>query len=229
MKVHVLAFASAAEAIGSGESVVELPEGSSLVDLRRDLESRHPELTPIWGRLAIAVEGEFAGDEASLSDGCEVALLPPVSGGAPRARLVDAGIDLRGLAEEMVDPGAGALLVFLGRPRDRTGDRAVSRLSYEGYRPMALDALDRIAAELEGAHPGLQVRIVHRLGEVGIGEASVAIACSSPHRQAAYEASREALERLKREVPIWKREHYRDGSAAWREEEPLARPGVPAT
>jgi len=228
MRIHVLAFATAADAIGTGESLIELPEGSTLADLRRSLEDRHAELGPIWSRLAVAVDGEFTGDESPLTDGCEVALLPPVSGGSrasqqsSRAQLVEAEIDPGRLAQEMVDPGAGALLVFLGRPRNRTGERVVLRLSYQAYEPMALSALERIAADLESAHPGLQLRFVHRLGSVEIGEPSVAIAVSSPHRQAAYDASREALERLKREVPIWKREHYADGEASWREEEPLA-------
>ena len=86
---------------------------------------------------------------------------------------------------------------------------------------MAEAALERIARELEADAPGLRVRIVHRLGDIEIGQPSVAIAVSSPHREAAYRASREALERLKREAPIWKREHYSDGSTAWREEEVL--------
>jgi molybdopterin synthase catalytic subunit len=230
MKIHVVAFATAAEAIGAGELGIELPEGSSVGDLRRVLEERHPKLVPIWSRLAVAVDGEFGSDGSALSEGCEVALLPPVSGGsaAPRARLVEGDIDPAHLASEMVDPGAGALLVFLGRPRNRTGDRAVSRLSYQAYQPMALAALERIADDLERSHPGLMLRFVHRLGQVEIGEPSVAIAVSSPHRQAAYDASREALERLKREVPIWKREHYEDGDAAWREEEPLTAPALAA-
>jgi molybdopterin synthase catalytic subunit len=96
----------------------------------------------------------------------------------------------------------------------------VARLTYTAYRPMALAALERIVRELEMTGEA-RVAVVHRLGEVPVGEPSVVIAAASAHRRAAYEASREALERLKREVPIWKREHYADGEAAWREEEPL--------
>ncbi len=225
MNVRLLAFASAAEAIGSGESTIELADGSSVADLRRSLEARHPELGPLWERLAVAVDGEIAGPERELTDGCEVALLPPVSGGSgARVRLVDGEIDVADLAREMADPASGALLIFLGRPRDRSGGRAVRRLTYEAYRPMAEAALERIAGELEAAAEGLRVRIVHRLGAVEIGEPSVAIAVSSPHRDAAYRTSREALERLKREVPVWKREIYDDGGSAWREEEPLPAP-----
>lgn len=223
MKIRLLAFASAAEAIGSGETTYELASGGTVADLRRSLEARHPELGALWDRLAVAVDGEVAAPDRALTEGCEVALLPPVSGGvqAHRAQLVDGAIDLAELAAEMTDPGSGALLIFLGRPRDRTGERAVERLVYQAYRPMAETALDRIAAELEATTAGLSVRIVHRLGPVEIGEPSVAIAVSSPHRDASYSASREALERLKREVPVWKQEIYEDGGSAWREEEPL--------
>ena len=109
------------------------------------------------------------------------------------------------------------------RARERRGHRVDAKLTYSAYRPMAAQALERIAVRARArATEGLRVAIVHRLGEVPVGEASVAIAIAAPHRAAAYEASRPALERLKSEVPIWKREHYADGSAAWREEEPLA-------
>lgn len=226
MKIRLLAFASVAEAIGGGERALELADGSTVADLRRILEERHSELGPLWERLAVAIDGEISRPDRLLSDGCEVALLPPVSGGgAPRTRLVDDAIDVDALAREMSDPGSGALLIFLGRARNRTGDRAVRRLTYDAYRPMAEAALERIAADLETATAGLSVRIVHRLGAVEIGEPSVAIAVSSPHRDASYRASREALERLKREVPVWKREIYEDGQAAWREEEPLVGTG----
>ena len=226
MEVRLLAFASAAEAIGASESTIELDEGATVAELRGVLERRHPELGPLWERLAVAVDGEIARADRTLAAGCEVALLPPVSGGSAgqRAVLVDGEIDLAALEAEMADPGSGALLIFLGRPRDRTGERGVLRLVYEAYRPMAEAALDRIAADLESETAGLRLRIVHRLGAVEIGRPSVAIAVSSPHRDASYSASREALERLKREVPIWKQEIYDDGESSWREVEPLASP-----
>ena len=138
-----------------------------------------------------------------------------------RARLVDEPIDVAAAERAVAAPGCGAVLLFLGTVRDHHQGRAVRRLTYSAYRPMALKVLERIAAELEAEDPGLRVAIVHRLGDVPVVEASVVIAVASPHRQAAYEASRLALERLKREVPIWKREHYDDGDVAWREEEPL--------
>jgi len=138
-----------------------------------------------------------------------------------RARLVDEPIDVTAAERAVAAPGCGAVLLFLGTVRDHHRGRAVKLLTYNAYRPMALKVLERITAELEAEEAGLRVAIVHRLGDVPVGEASVVIAVASPHRQAAYEASRLALERLKREVPIWKREHYDDGDVAWREEEPL--------
>jgi molybdopterin synthase catalytic subunit len=116
-------------------------------------------------------------------------------------------------------PGFGAVVVFLGTVRNHHAGRTVEKLTYSAYRRMAADTLSKIVSELEAS--GTRVSIVHRLGEVPVGEASVVIAVGSPHRAAAYEASRTALARLKAEAPIWKREHYAEGEAVWREEEAL--------
>ncbi len=135
--------------------------------------------------------------------------------------LTDEAIDVAAVERSVAGAGRGAVLLFLGTVRDHHRGRAVDRLTYSAYRAMATETLERIARELEAKAAELRVAIVHRLGEVPVGEASVAIAAASPHRAAAYDASRQALERLKREVPIWKREHYADGEAVWREEESL--------
>ena len=223
MILRVLAFASAAEAIGATEIEIELADGSGMAELESRLTTDFPDLRPIWSRLALAVDGELAGTEAELEDGAEVALLPPVSGGSgeKRAALTDEPIDIAKVSSQISDPGCGAVLLFVGTVRDHHKERPVDRLTYDAYRPMATRVMERIAKELEAAAPGLRVAIVHRLGEISAGEASVAIATASPHRAAAYEASRTALERLKQEVPIWKREHYGNGEAQWREEERL--------
>lgn len=236
MRIRVVAFATAAEALGGGERQVELEPGASLADLRRALERDHPGLTPLWPRLALAVDGRLAAADAALSEGAEVALLPPVSGGSggPRPRpvagraggparvaLVEGPLDAARLAAAVAGPSRGAVVTFAGTVRDHHQGRPVARLDYTAYRPMAEAALGRIVAELEAAHRDLRAAVAHRVGEVPAGETSVVIAVAAPHRAAAFEAARQALERLKREVPIWKREHYADGGAAWREEEPL--------
>jgi MoaE-MoaD fusion protein len=237
MRVRLLAFASASDALGTGELELELPEPARVADLRAWLDARYPALAPLWPRLAVAVNGSIARSDDPLSEGAEVALLPPVSGGSgeavgggaarPRVELVDAPIDPQDVIARVASPACGAVLLFLGTVRDHSRRRdeaaaAVLKLTYTAYRPMACQALERIAADLERATEGLRIAIVHRLGEIPVGEPSVAIATAARHRAAAYGASRRALERLKSEVPIWKLEHYSDGHAAWREEESLA-------
>jgi molybdopterin synthase catalytic subunit len=223
MKIRLVAFATAATALGAAESDLELSEGARVADLGRLLQRQHADLAAIWDRLAIAVDGELVSPDTQLHDGAEVALLPPVSGGssAPNAALVEEPIEIERVLQAVSSDACGAVLTFLGTVRDHHQGRRVDRLTYEAYRPMALAALGRIVNELEAAGGGLQIAIVHRIGELGVGEASVAIAVAAPHRQAAFEVTRTALERLKREVPIWKLEHYRDGDSTWREEEPL--------
>jgi molybdopterin synthase catalytic subunit len=238
MRIRLLAFASASDALGAGELDVELPEAARVADLRAWLDERYPALSPLWPRLAVAVNGAIAKSDDPLGEGAEVALLPPVSGGSgeaaagaaarPKVELVDAPIDAQDVIARVASPSCGAVLLFLGTVRDHSRRRdqtasVVLKLTYTAYRPMARQALERIAADLERATEGLRVAIVHRLGEIPVGEASVAIAAAARHRAAAYEASRQALERLKSEVPIWKREHYSDGKAGWREEESLLR------
>ncbi|HVT59071.1 MAG TPA: molybdenum cofactor biosynthesis protein MoaE [Thermoanaerobaculia bacterium] len=244
MRIRLLAFASAGDALGAGELEIELPPGSRVADLQADLDRRSPRLAPMWPLLAVAVDGQIAGPQHELADGVEVALLPPVSGGSPSGaadlqappaaapapplppavELVEGPIDLLAVAGRVAGRERGAIVLFVGTvraaaPRD---GRPVEKLTYSAYRPMALAGLQRIVADLERATPGLRVAIVHRLGVVPAGQASVVIAVASPHRAAAYEANRRALERLKSEVPIWKREHYEGGAAAWREDEPLS-------
>ncbi len=215
MRIRILAFATAAEALGGREHDLELPDGGTVGDLLERLAGQAPELAELSSRLALAIDGELVGPEAALTDGCELALLPPVSGGGPR--LVREPIDPASIFQP--NPACGAEVVFLGRVRDHSSGRAVVRITYDGYEAMADHGLDRIAREL--TRDGVEVEIVHRLGEVEVGEASVAIAARSAHREEAFAACRRALERIKSEVPIWKLEHYADGSAAWREEERL--------
>jgi len=223
VKIRVLAFASAATAVGTNEFEIDLPDGSSLETLRKKLLGDFPALTPIWDRLAVAIDGDLVSSDQPLAEGAEVALLPPVSGGRPtRARITDDPIEIGEMVNDAISPDCGALVLFVGTVRNDHQGREVVRITYEAYRPMAEDALERIANELESSTDGLRVRIAHRLGTLRVGESSVVIATAAAHRAAAYEASRAALERLKRETPIWKREWYSDGDVTWREEVPLA-------
>ena len=224
----MLSFATALDAVGSAETEHELPDGSTIADLIERLTAAYPNLAPLWPRLAVAVDGEVAADRAApLHDGAEVALLPPVSGGSCGAiagRLRDGAVDAETVAAVRAgveDAGKGAVVVFVGNVRNSFGGRPVERITYSAYPAMAERRLERIVSELEAAEPGTRVEIVHGLGTLEVGDASVVIATASAHRRQAYDTNRLALERIKAEVPIWKREHYRDGQSAWREEESL--------
>lgn len=138
----------------------------------------------------------------------------------PAVHLTRDPLDLDPLLTEVTDPAHGAAVSFVGVVRDHHGGREVTGIEYTAYEPLAESVLTRIEAET-GAGRRARVRVLHRLGELRVGEASVAIVAASAHREEAFAACRETLERLKREAPIWKRERYADGTRAWREEEPL--------
>lgn len=138
-----------------------------------------------------------------------------------RVLLTDRPLNPSGVAAEVAAASNGARVTFVGTVRGARGDRQVTHLTYEAYRPLAQPAIEAIIQGLEADHAGLAVAIHHRLGRVEVGEESVVIAAASPHRRAAFKACSIAVDRLKHEVPIWKCEHYADGTCAWREEEAL--------
>ena len=141
-----------------------------------------------------------------------------------RSGLVELPLDIPALLAAVANSACGAQAIFVGTVRDRNDGREVVAIDYSAYELMAESVLARIAAELEAATPGLRVALFHRLGKLAVGEASIAIVVTSPRRDAALAAVRQALERVKSEAPIWKRELYADGGTAWREDEPLIEP-----
>ena len=149
---------------------------------------------------------------AQLRDGDEVALIPPVSGGA--FRLTDEPIDPSSVVEEVSDPRAGAIATFLGTTRVESRGRTVHYLDYEAYGGMAEKVMSELADGLKAKHDLCAVAITHRIGRVEIGEISVAIAVSAPHRAAALAACAEAIDSLKETVPLWKKEVY-EGGEEW--------------
>jgi molybdopterin synthase catalytic subunit len=209
MPVTVLYFAAARESAGAARESLD-PVPPTVGELRRRLLALRPSLGPVLARSRVAVNGEFADDAAPLSDGAEVAIIPPVAGGAPAVAVVDRPLRLGEVVEAVSVPGLGGLVTFTGLVRDHSDGRRVERLEYEAYVVMAERALARIAEEVESRHQG-RIAVVHRIGRLLPGEAAVVIACAAPHRAAAFRACEEMLERLKREVPIWKREVFTDG------------------
>jgi molybdopterin synthase catalytic subunit len=210
MPVHVLYFAGARDAAGaSRETLADVPP--TVGALRRALEASHPRLAAILARSRIAVDQEFAADDAPLPDGAEVAILPPVAGGAPLFRVVDGPLALSEVVDAVSAPGLGGIVTFTGTVRDASRGRRVLRLEYEAYAQMAERKLAEIGDAVAREH-GAAVAIVHRVGVLLPGDAAVVIACAAPHRTPAFRACEACIERLKRDVPIWKREVYEDGS-----------------
>src|SRR3954464_10909694 len=164
------------------------------------------------GGLLYAVNREDADPARELQDGDEVALIPPVSGGA--FRVTDQALSLEAVAAEVADERAGAVATFTGTVRRQSRGRDVTRLEYEAYAEMAEDVMTRLARELEQRYDLCAVAIHHRVGTLGIGEASVVVAVSAPHRQDALAACKDAIDTLKETVPLWKKEVY-EGGEEW--------------
>jgi MoaE-MoaD fusion protein len=162
--------------------------------------------------LLYAVNREYAPPEQELADGDEVALIPPVSGGA--FRLSDAQLSLDAVVDEVRSDEAGAIATFTGTTRVHSRGRTVTRLEYEAYQGMAEEVMAQIADELKHRYELCEVAIHHRVGLVGIGETSVVIAVSAPHRQDALAACKDAIDSLKETVPLWKKEVY-EGGEEW--------------
>jgi MoaE-MoaD fusion protein len=162
--------------------------------------------------LLYAVNREYADREQELRDGDEVALIPPVSGGA--FRVTEAPLSLEAVAAEVADERAGAVATFTGTVRRQSRGREVTHLEYEAYAEMAEDVMARLAGDLEARYDLCSIAIHHRVGRLEVGEASVVIAVSAPHRHDALAACKDAIDRLKETVPLWKKEAY-EGGEEW--------------
>ena len=205
MTVRVRLFAGLRERAGYGERQLEGVERVADVWPALDL-GEEP------GGLLYAVNREYAERERELNDGDEVALIPPVSGGAFLVTEQPLSLDL--VVAEVADERAGAIATFTGTVRRQSRGREVNHLEYEAYTEMAEEVMAKLAAELAGEHDLCAIAIHHRVGRLEIGEASVVIAVSAPHRQDALAACREAIDRLKETVPLWKKEAY-EGGEEW--------------
>jgi molybdopterin synthase catalytic subunit len=199
-------FGGLAERAGRDEEVVELPDEATALHALRAVGERHPESAGILERVSVAVNQEVVPAEHRLGPGDEVALLPPVSGGA--AKRIVAGFRDRPSVDEALDfvasPDAGGTVAFVGSVRSDGG--AVERLAYSAYREMAGEVMRDIALEAGTKWPLEAVVILHSLGELKVGDRTVVVACSAPHRGEAFEACRYVVDEVKRRVPIWKKE-----------------------
>ena len=207
MHITVKLFAGLRERAGENERHLELDAGARVSDVWTPLGlGDQPE------GLLYAVNKKYAPPDRRLSEGDEVALIPPVSGG--EFRLTADPIDVGAVIAEVADGQAGAVATFLGTTRVRSRGRTVLYLEYEAYEGMAEKVMEEIASALRDRYEVCRIAITHRIGRVGIGETSVAIAVSAPHREHALAACKEAIDTLKVDVPLWKKEVY-EGGEEW--------------
>jgi len=206
VKVAVKLFAALREQRGAREVELHLAEGARVDDVWAALG-----LGDEPAGLVYALNRSYVDREAALAEGDEVALIPPVSGGA--FRLSEEPLSLERVVAEVASDDAGAIATFVGTTRARSRGKDVVRLEYEAYEGMAETEMERIASTLKERHELIDVAIHHRVGPVEIGETSVVIAVSAAHRQAALAACREAIDTLKETVPLWKKELYVGGEA----------------
>ena len=218
MLVKVLFFGVLKDMVGKAEEWLEVPPGTTLGSLFAGYSQRYETLQGKRPSILFARNREFATADTALCDQDEVAFLPPVSGGSGREghifEIVRQAIDTRGLVERLQRPEDGAVVVFEGVVRNNTKGRPTTHLEYECYEGMAQEQMARIGCEIASQLAIGRLGMVHRLGRLEIGEASVVVVATAPHRKPAFEAALEGINRSKREVPIWKKEFFADG-AVW--------------
>jgi molybdopterin converting factor subunit 1 len=216
MKVKIRYFAIVREALGRSEENRELSEGTSADDLLDVLIAEAPRIGGMRRSLMLMVNQEYVDPEYVLQDGDEFVLVPPVSGGTIEIpgrlfRVTTDPIDPRVTEAVVASPDTGAVVTFTGTVRDHARGQSVTALDYEAYAPAAEKMLARIGDEIRERWGLERIAIIHRTGLLTVAEASVVISISSAHRDAAFDACRYAIERLKEIVPIWKKEFYQDG------------------
>lgn len=214
MRVSVVLFAAYREAVDASELELDLAGEATVGDLTREMSDLYSRLPRDAGRIVVAVNDEYQPHDYRLSPGDEVALIPPVSGGSPHVLVTTAPLQPDNYAELVRTGSSGAVVTFIGTTRNENDGRTVTLLEYEGYRPMADKMLAKVADEMAERWELGGVAIGHRLGPVDVGEISLVVAASSPHRAAALEAVGYAVDRIKQIVPIWKKEHF-EGGEVW--------------
>jgi MoaE-MoaD fusion protein len=213
VRVKVLFFGQLKDIAGRSEDAAEIQAGATLETLFDHYAAQFPRMRDLRPSIVIARNQQFAHSATAVTDGDEIAFLPPVSGGSDREvfELTREPIDTASVRDRVLTPEDGAVVVFEGVVRNNTKARATKFLDYECYEPMALKTMEQIGREIAGSHAIASIAMVHRLGRMDISEISVLIVVTAPHRKPAFEAAFEGINRLKKLVPIWKKEHFADG------------------
>ena len=223
MQIRILLFGVLKDLVGRSTDIVDLPEGTRVKDVLSHYARQAPRIEAMLPSLACSVNEEYASVDRRLAAGDEVALLPPVSGGAPETatskgdgevRIVREPIATQAVLAALKRPEDGAAVVFEGIVRDNTRGRRTLYLDYEAYEAMALKQMEGLAAGARERFAVRDISIMHRLGRLEIGETSVLVVVASAHRGVAFEACRWIIDTLKKTVPIWKKEYFEDG-AVW--------------
>ena len=228
MQVRVLFFGVLREMVGQSAEALHLSEPATLNDVLQHYQTSIPGFQTLRRSLAMSINQEYAGPQATLHAGDEVALLPPVSGGSAGSAIHSSGcvqivhekIDTATVVENLKCQAQGAIVTFEGVVRDNSRGRRTVFLDYQAYEEMAIKEMNRLVEAALAQFPIQHVNVVHRIGRLYVGEISVLIAVGSAHRAAAFEACRWLIDSLKRTVPIWKKEHFEDG-AVWADGEPF--------
>lgn len=215
MRLTILYFAVFRERIGKSEDTLEVADGATVSAAIDALAALHEPIARLRGRFRVAVNQDFVGDDHMLGDGDELALIPPVAGGADRhVVLSDQELSLDRCLAAVRGPGMGGIVTFTGMVRLHSRGTTIDHLEYEAYAPMAVKVMTELCDEIEREITGARVAVEHRVGNLGIGDVAVVIAAAAPHRAEAFTACRAMIDRLKDRVPIWKKEISVDG-AEW--------------
>ena len=216
MQIRVLYFAVFREQLGRDDDVLEVTAGARVRDAIAQLAARHAAIERLRGKFRIAVNQDFCPDDHELADGDELALIPPVAGGADarHVQLLASPLSIDRCVAAVSGPGMGGIVTFIGMVRRDSRGTLVDHLEYEAYGAMATREMTRLCDEIEAEIAGTRLAVEHRTGRLEIGEVAVAIAAAAPHRAEAFAACRAMIDRLKQRVPIWKKEVGDDG-AEW--------------
>jgi len=233
MRIRVLLFGQLKEIVGQSEESLDVQPGTKLSDLMSRYADQFPKFGPMAGSIACSLNREYASASSVLHEGDEVGFLPPVSGGLPststevqaerhsdHCAIVREKIDSQKIADMLKAPEDGAVAVFEGIVRNNSRGKPTLYLDYQAYDSMAINELEKLAQAALENFAIRDVKLVHRLGRLEIGETSVLVVVLSAHRGPAFDACRWLIDTLKKTVPIWKKEYFVDG-AVWADGEPF--------